>query len=185
MGARLTRSAIARRFLVVSVALLSLTIGCGRMLMLAMPPGQWPQLRFPPVFALSTFALLLGSHALARAMAAVRQERQPEFCRWLLRAAGWGSLFVALQMAGLNWLFQRQVPDETAIGEQSFVAVFATLHALHFSAALLFLAYVLVQAWSNRYDHEYYWGVVVCAWFWHLLALAWLAVLAVIVITSI
>ena len=184
MAARLTRSAMARRFLAVSVVLLSLVIGMGRLLMLAMPPNQWPQFHFPPAFAPSTLALLFGSHALSRAVDAVRRERQADFRRWLLRAAVWGSLFAALQMAALNWLFQRQIPAETAISEDSFVAVFAALHALHFSVALLFLVYVLVQAWSDRYDHEYYWGVVVCSWFWHLLCLAWFPILAVIAISS-
>jgi len=38
--------------------------------------------------------------------------------------------------------------------------------------------YVTVQALADRYDHEYYWGVTLCAWFWHALGLVWCVILA-------
>ncbi len=43
--------------------------------------------------------------------------------------------------------------------------------------AVLVLVYVIVQGLSNRYDHEYYWGVVVCTYFWHALGWVWLCIL--------
>jgi heme/copper-type cytochrome/quinol oxidase subunit 3 len=136
------------------------------------------------VFIASTAAVLWGSVCLSRALSAVRRERQAEFRRQLLWALCAGGLFVALQMAALNWLMRRQAPAEVQTGETAFVAVMAALHALHFVVALLCLVFVAVQAFADRYDHEYFWGVLVCAWFWHALTLVWLAVLAVVAITS-
>jgi cytochrome c oxidase subunit III len=46
----------------------------------------------------------------------------------------------------------------------------------------LFLVFVTVQGFADRYDHEYYWGVLVCACFWHALGIVWLAILFVLVI---
>ena len=64
---------------------------------------------------------------------------------------------------------------------RAFVAAFlppcmeCTLHRV----CVLFLCYVTVQALADRYDHEYYWGVSICAWFWHALGIAWVALLFV------
>ena len=60
--------------------------------------------------------------------------------------------------------------------------VIAALHGMHFVIALLFLSYVTVQAFADRYDHEYFFGVTVCSWFWHLLAVVWCAILVVMMI---
>jgi len=93
-----------------------------------------------------------------------------------------GVLFVALQATALNWLLRRQMPEDASTGAAPFVAVLACLHAMHFVVALMFLAFVFASAQIDRYDHEYYWGVTVCAWFWHVLGIVWLAVLGVMAI---
>ncbi|MFO1093983.1 MAG: hypothetical protein U0992_11835 [Planctomycetaceae bacterium] len=41
------------------------------------------------------------------------------------------------------------------------------------------------RAHAERYDHEYYWGVSVCAWFWHALGIAWLFVLLCLALAAI
>lgn len=95
-----------------------------------------------------------------------------------------GTVFVGVQGYGLWWLLQIQPLDKAAAetGTTAFVFAFAGLHALHVSVALLFLTWVTLQALSDRYDHEYYWGVTVCAGFWHVLAIVWFAILAVFAI---
>jgi hypothetical protein len=58
------------------------------------------------------------------------------------------------------------------------------LHAMHFTLALMFLVWVTLGAFADRYDHEYFWGVVVCAWFWHALGIAWGCILIVFAIST-
>jgi heme/copper-type cytochrome/quinol oxidase subunit 3 len=65
-------------------------------------------------------------------------------------------------------------------GASPYVAVISALHAVHFVVALMFLVFVTVHAFADRYDHEYYFGVTICSWFWHALGVAWLIVLGVI-----
>ena len=67
-----------------------------------------------------------------------------------------------------------------------FVAIvmLAALHGMHFVVAVLFLSYVTVRALADRYDHEYYWGVSVAAWFWHALGVVWIGILAVFAIAA-
>jgi cytochrome c oxidase subunit 3 len=173
---------LAVQFFAVAVTALAasaaLAVGVTRL----WPATSFPQATFPPAFALSTAALLLGSACLSRAVDAVRREKQLRFRRWLTIALCAGATFVGLQCSALNWLVRRQNPEDVATGAGAFVAVLAALHAMHFVVALLFLAYVTVRAFADRYDHEYYWGVTVCAWFWHALGVIWLAVLGVMAI---
>jgi cytochrome c oxidase subunit 3 len=179
-----SQARFAIRFFVVSVVVLTAALGLGRAFAVLLPPALWPDVQFPPAFAASTVAVLLGSHFLSRGLAAVRRERQVLFRQQLLLALIAGGLFVSLQVAAINWLLQRQRPEDAQTSATAFVAVMAALHALHFAVAMLFLVYVWLKAHNDRYDHEYYWGVLVCAWFWHALSVAWIAVLAVVGIAT-
>jgi heme/copper-type cytochrome/quinol oxidase subunit 3 len=140
-------------------------------------------LHFPPAFAVSTLLLALGSFSLQQALRAVQRERQGEFRGWLRAAVAAGGLFMGVQSYGLWTLLPRhRSPEEAALGVTGFVLAFAALHALHFLVAVLFVCFIAVRTQSDRYDHEYYWGVTVCAWFWHALGIAWGAILIVFAI---
>jgi heme/copper-type cytochrome/quinol oxidase subunit 3 len=135
----------------------------------------------PPAFAVSTLLLIAGSIAMSKAVAAVRRENQRSFRHQLHVALCAGTLFMGVQAYGL-WSL---LPAERAVGDASvgatpYVLMFAAMHALHLSVAVLFLAFVTTRAHGDRYDHEYYWGVRVCAWFWHALGVAWLFVLVIV-----
>jgi len=174
-----SRSQLALRFFVVSATALGIGGALAAGLVRIWPSTSFPRASFPPVFVLSSVALFAGSVFLSQAISAVRREKQARFRRMLLFALIAGAMFVALQTTALNWLIRRQTPEEASTGPGAFVAVFASLHAMHFVVALMFLSFVTVQAWADRYDHEYCWGVTVCAWFWHALGVVWLAVLVV------
>ena len=140
--------------------------------------ASYEPIQIPAAFAASTFLLFCGSAALSRAVAFVKRERQRPFRRALGAALLAGTLFVGVQFHALSQLVGQLVPDEVPTGAGAFVAVVAALHAMHFIVALLCLVYVTVQALADRYDHEYYWGVTLCTWFWHALGLVWCVILA-------
>lgn len=165
-------------------AFLTVVYGLGMAFAWSLPPGLFPEVRFPPAFAASTLALLWGSGLLSQAVGYVRREKQPEFRRCLCLALFAGGLFCALQMAALNWLIQRQSPADVQTGDRAFVVVLAALHVMHFLLASMFLVYITLKAHADRYDHEYFWDVRLCAWFWHGLGAVWLAVLVVVAIGS-
>ena len=145
-------------------------------------PGQaWPTV--PPAFFLSSLLLFGGSVALVRSLGAVRLERQRPFRRNLLAALVLGALFVGVQAFGLTCLLENELTRmQAATGEYAFAFVLTAMHGLHVTVALLFLSFVTVRALGDRYDHEYYWGVTFCAWFWHALGIVWLGILAVFAI---
>ncbi|MBL8850357.1 MAG: cytochrome c oxidase subunit 3 [Planctomycetaceae bacterium] len=148
-------------------------------------PALRPRFLVPPSFVIATLLLIAGSIALSKAVAAVRREKQRAFRQWLLVALCAGTLFMGVQGYGLYWLLPaHRAAGDASLGATSFVLMLAALHALHLSVAVLFLAFITTRAQANRYDHEYFWGVNVCAWFWHALGIAWLFVLLVLAIAT-
>ena len=146
-------------------------------------PKSESGLRPPPAFAASTLLLAAGSVAMQWSLHQVRTEKQAPFRRSLFVAAVVGMLFVGLQSYGIWYLLHGgTAATDPQTGVHAFVFAFVVLHALHFVVALMFLAFVAVQAVADRYDHEYYWGVTVCTWFWHMLGAVWAAILIVFVI---
>ncbi|WP_010582563.1 cytochrome c oxidase subunit 3 [Schlesneria paludicola] len=177
------RSAYALQFFVLATSLLAIAAGLSLVLVTQFPAHHAHQANhFSRAFALSTGLLLSGSICVDGAVRAVRRERQWLFRNWLGLGLTAGVTFVAVQTYALTTLIRQQPPTEAETGAAAFVAVFATLHGMHFIIALLFLCYITVQAAADRYDHEYYWGVTVCAWFWHALAVVWIAILFVMLI---
>ena len=177
------RSEFAVRFAAVCTLLLTLAGLLAFLLLKVFPPDpNRSPTQFPIAFAASTLFLLIGSVALWRALGFVRRERQRPFRQQLLVALATGTMFVSSQSYALICLIRQQTADATQTGAGAYVVVAATLHAMHFVIAMLFLVFITVQAFENRYDHEYYWGVTVCTWFWHALGVVWAVVLVVILI---
>jgi len=178
-------STFARRFfwLTLSVFVVGYAVARGLVLSTAgRPPVAWGH--FPPAFCISSALLLAGSLALHQALLAVRVEKPRRFRRALGAALGAGTLFVGIQSFGLWCLVQQQRSEDASTGVNAFVVMLAALHGLHFTVALMFLSYVTIKGFAARYDHEYFWGVQICAWFWHALGLIWLAILGVFLITA-
>jgi len=138
---------------------------------------------FPGAFLVSTGLLATGSLALHRASVFVRFERQTAFRRNLTGALLSGTGFTGVQVYGL-WCLVAQQQSAESVGLKDGAFAFALLHGVHFLVALLFVSFVFLRAFADRYDHEYSWGVTFCAWFWHALGIAWMAIMAAFLIAG-
>ena len=176
---------IARRFLTTAFAAFGAAFGLA-WLLIRFFPWQRPRPELPvlpPSFLISTALLAAVSFLLERAVWMVRRERQSPFRTSLLLALIVGGCFTSVQAWGLSSLrlYEGAHPefatDESA-GVNSFLFLFAFLHAMHVTVGILFLVLVTVRANADRYDHEYFWGVRLCAWYWHALGIVWLVILA-------
>lgn len=180
-----SRTAI-RFFLMASLAFGAAAAIAGGLAHLLGRPAAQAGFAVPPSFVVSSLLLIVGSVAMTNAVVEVRRERQREFRHWLLVALAAGASFMGVQGYGLWWLLPVQrTTGDASLGATPFILMLAALHALHLSVAVLFLAFVTARAQAERYDHEYYWGVSVCAWFWHALGVAWLFVLLILAIAVI
>jgi cytochrome c oxidase subunit 3 len=178
-------STFARRFFWLTLSVLAIGCATARLLVLlneGRAPRAWGH--FPPAFCASSVLLLVGSVALHRALQAVRIEKPQRFRRSLLAALTCGTFFVGIQSFGLWCLVKQQRPEEVSTGVNAFIVMLAALHGIHFTVALMFLSYVTIKGFAARYDHEYFWGVQICTWFWHALGMIWLAILGIFLITA-
>ena len=176
----LTRAEAAVRTFALG-ATAALGAGCLARLLMALLGRPRPEtFQFPAMFAVTTLLLLVGSARMSAAVRAVRREKQSLLRVRLLQALVVGCLFMGTQTYALWTILPPERSEQAAsTGVAPFVVMLAALHGLHFLVATLFVSYVTVQAQAGRYDHEYYWGVTVCAWFWHGLGIVWIAILAV------
>lgn len=147
-------------------------------------PGPEPldRLRIPPAFWVSSLLLAAGSLQMHRSLEAARAERQRQFRRGMVTALVIGTLFVGTQCHALACLASFADVRNASANASGFVLVFAILHGIHFIVALLFLVFVTLRALADRYDHEYYFGVWVCAWFWHVLGIVWMPILGILLV---
>jgi len=172
-------------FFLVSVAVLGIAGGLAYVLVHSLPaPETSDAITFQPAFWASTLLLFTGSVALQNAVGQIRRERQPTFRRALVAALVAGTLFVGVQSYGMYALLQSQSTSTVVTEVAPFVFVCVGLHAMHLLVALLFVVFVTLKAFDGRYDHEYYWGVVVCTCFWHFLGGVWLCILGLFAIAT-
>jgi cytochrome c oxidase subunit 3 len=176
---------LALRFVFVSAGIYliagAVALALSRLVPFRPVPGQ---VVFPSVFWWTTVLLAVGSGSLQFAVTCVHRERQRPFRRSLLCALVAGTLFVGVQSYGLACMARNQVPDDAQTGANAFITVLAAIHAMHFALALMFLVWVTLNALADKYDHEYSWGVSVCAWFWHGLGVVWVLILVIFSIAT-
>jgi cytochrome c oxidase subunit 3 len=177
------KSLLARRFFALSSALLTLAVLIAVIGIRWLSPAPSAASVMPLAFWISTAFLFAGSVTLQRAAWLVRVQQLESFRRWLVSSLIVGTLFVGLQICGLWRLIRNQTlpgqaaPESAETGANAFVVMVAGLHGVHFVIALLFVTWITVNAFANRYDHEYSGSVTFCTWFWHTLGIVWLAIL--------
>ncbi len=184
-------STVTVRFIVACSVLFGVAFSLATAMYRLWPPPAAPEhvpgsrdAGFPPVFWGTTLLLVAGSVLLQHARNSVRLERQRPFRRALLAALAAGTAFVAIQTYGIAWLVRHQQPEAVETGANAFVTCLTALHAMHFTLAMMLLVWVTLQACSDRYDHEYSWGVTVCAWFWHALGVIWMLILVIFALAA-
>ncbi len=148
-------------------------------------PKVYQPLTLPVSFWISTAVLVLVSVLLQRACWLVHRERQTDFRRWLILSLVAAIVFVLIQMFGLSDLLSQHFskPDGSMkVYGMSFTLAF--IHALHVLGGMVFLGFIIYQAFRNRYDHERHWAVDHCASYWHFLDVVWACMLITFVVTQ-
>lgn len=136
-------------------------------------------IEIPTAFWWSTALLILISVCLQRSVWFVRRQRMSHSLNNLFYGLLFACAFVFVQWLGLDHLlklhFQLSRESATSHGVFFFIAV---LHALHILGGMIYLVYVVIQSFRDKYDHERHWAIDNCAGYWHFLGVVWLAMLA-------
>jgi len=148
----------------------------GAFLVLRLSAAVWPppaQPRLPvAATAINTLVLLLSSYTLTRALRAVRRDDRRRLVTELVRTAGLGALFLAVQ--GAEWI--RLIGFGLTASSGAYGGTFYTLigaHGVHVLAALVWLTLVTGAATRGRYAARDHVGVAVCAMYWHFVVALW------------
>ena len=150
-----------------------------------MGPEIYQPLKVPISFWISTAVLLVVGILLQRASWLVHRERQVNFRRVLMWAWVAALAFLLIQAFGMMdlWIQHFSQPDGSMkVYGMSFTLSF--IHALHVLGGMVFLGFVIFQAYRNRYDHERHWAVDHCASYWHFLDVVWVCMLITFIVTK-
>jgi cytochrome c oxidase subunit 3 len=146
-------------------------------------PDIYESLTLPISFWVSTVLLVLVSVFLQRACWLVQREKQTGFRYWLVWSLAGALVFVLIQSFGMADLATQhfsKTDGSTKVYGMSFTLAF--IHALHVLGGMVFLGFVIYQAFRDRYDHERHWAVDHCASYWHFLDVVWACMLITFVV---
>lgn len=135
--------------------------------------SDWQAIRIPTLLWFNTSVLLLSSGTMYLAQRAIRGDRPRTLRRWLAGTMGLGVLFLLGQWRAWQQLAAQGIYLSTN-PSSSFFYVLTGAHAFHLLGGLLFLLYVLVQAWRGLYSARRRTPVEVCGMYWHFLDGLWL-----------
>ncbi len=134
-------------------------------------------LHLPRALWVSTVLVLLVSATLARAVHALRRERQRAFRVYVVMALLLGIGFVAVQGPTLTILLREHkelLHSHAGTGLYGLIFVLILLHALHVVGGIVALGIATGKGLGGAYDHEHYRPVSNTALYWHFLDLVWL-----------
>ncbi len=139
----------------------------------------------PRMFWISTGLLLIVSAALHLSIGAARRDKFVDVTIRVSIAMIASIAFLVIQSEAMAYLIiETKALGNTGTSPYPYTLILALLHALHVLAGLFGLAVVQIKAFMQRYDHERYTGLEVCAIYWHFLDVVWLIMLASFYIAS-
>ncbi|HYG87476.1 MAG TPA: cytochrome c oxidase subunit 3 [Azospirillum sp.] len=163
-------------FLAVVSVLFSLLVASYAM---RMAVGDWRPLPEPPVLWLNTLALMLGSLALHRSVAAARRG-QLAVARARFLAGGIctvvflaGQLVAWRQLDSLGYYVATNPAD-------TFFYLLTALHGLHLLGGLVAWERTAVRLWRVPDTARVRLSIELCATYWHVLLVVWLVLFGVL-----
>jgi cytochrome c oxidase subunit 3 len=145
------------------------------------PPPALPRL---PIFVtwINTFVLLSSAVTMFLGVRAVRQNRQRMLRRWLGITLILGATFLTIQ--GSEWV--RLIAHGLKLSSGTYGATFYTLiglHGAHVTAAVIWLACVVIYAMRGRYGVKNAQPVELCAMYWYFVCAIWPVLFVLVYLT--
>ncbi|MFZ5891357.1 MAG: cytochrome c oxidase subunit 3 [Myxococcota bacterium] len=149
------------------------------------PVWRTPEMpRLPNGLWVSSVLVLGISAAFQSALVAVRKNQPATLVRRLWIGASLAALFLFAQLQ--NWLFMERALSGIAVRTlypYTFY-VLTGLHAAHVLGGFVPVGIVLWRAKRREYSSSRYEGVLLCTQYWHYLGVVWLALFAVLELSS-
>lgn len=158
----------------------------------------WPQagkVLNVPLTAFNTIILLLSSLTMMLALQAVRDDDQKKFRNYLLWTFALGATFLGIQVFEyLHFIFGSEhltaALAAAGLGGENFRpsgSIYAGcfygatgFHGLHVFSGLIFMTYIIVQAFKGRWSSVDHGRVEIMTLYWHFVDLMWMFVFTVV-----
>lgn len=124
---------------------------------------------------LNTVMMISGSYFVAKAMLAIRQNRQVACSRWLFLVLGAASSYMVIKYFEFQWNISHGITG----GNNLFFTVYYYLtftHIVHVGWGIMGLLWVIVRTRSGAYSPQEHEGLEAFASYWHATDLAWLVI---------
>ena len=135
------------------------------------PPPGLPRLPIAVTW-LNTFVLIASAGTMFMAVRAIHRSQKRMMRRYLLATGALGVTFLAVQ--GEEWV--RLIAHGLKLSSGAYGGTFYTLigcHAVHVTAAVIWLGCVIAAAMRGRYNAHNAGGVELCAVYWYFVCAIW------------
>jgi cytochrome c oxidase subunit 3 len=136
----------------------------------------WEEVDTPNYFWYSTIAIVVSSITMQMAVRAFKQRSMQQYRMLLGITLALGLLFVVLQSAGFNWMWDHGVRFKGA-GAGQFLYIIAGLHALHVIGGIIALLFQLGKAFFGSSKNYNAVPVEVVSIYWHFVDVLWIYLL--------
>jgi cytochrome c oxidase subunit 3 len=138
--------------------------------------ANWEVIKTPKEFWYSTAVIILSSVLVQGALRAFKQREMRQYRLLISLTAILGLVFVALQWAGFQWMWDNGVRFKGA-GQGQFLYIIAGLHALHVLGGIVALAIMVAKAFTGKTKSYNAVPVEVVSSYWHFVDILWIYLL--------
>ncbi|OSZ79611.1 cytochrome oxidase subunit III [Chitinophagaceae bacterium IBVUCB1] len=135
--------------------------------------GNWVDYHLPPVFWVSTIAILLSSVTMILAIRAFKNRAMAGFKMMMWLTIALGVTFAVLQYIGFQTLYAQNIRVDGNPSE-SFLFIIAGLHLLHILGGIIALLIVFFRATRTRVKVYNAVGLEIAGAYWHFVDVLWI-----------
>ena len=138
--------------------------------------ANWLLFELPPIFWISTFAIVLSSLTMHLALKAFRARQMKRYRDLITITAILGIVFAVLQYTGFGYLYDHGVHvfGEGSNPSASFLGVIVGLHALHVFGGVIALLVIFFKAYSRKIKSYSVTTVEIVSTYWHFVDILWI-----------
>jgi cytochrome c oxidase subunit III len=138
--------------------------------------ANWEVIKTPKEFWYSTAVIIISSIVVQGALRAFKQRRMQQYRILITLTVVLGLVFVALQLAGFQWMWDNGVRFKGA-GQGQFLYIIAGLHALHVLGGIVALTIMVGKAFFGKTKNYNAVPVEVVSAYWHFVDVLWIYLL--------
>jgi cytochrome c oxidase subunit 3 len=176
---RITREKVGKPLLGVSiVAMIMFFASLTSAYIVRMESGKWQHFDLPQLFYISTAVILISSVTMNKTLSAAKKNDLKGIKRFSYITLLLGILFIICQVKAWQALYHQKIFFAGNDAAASFLYALTFLHLLHLVAGIIALTVVWSKSLKEKYNSENYYGISLCAIFWHFLDALWIFLFA-------